>query len=220
MPRHASAPRKHYAATKSQEGAVEQKGTEQHHQGGNVTEKNGTRTEPQGTERARGDSAPEHSDGASSDGFSHIGPDDERPSAVLYASPEDELKALYLAKAGEPITVELLRAIRTNLELGGVPLGDFVAAVRKQARNKWRNPAGFLRDQSRNFRAKTRVAARPVTAAEAAARDYQCLKCFSRTPGEGAVLDGDGKPVPCTCASPEWVARQRARGIFGPEIAA
>lgn len=202
-----------------QEGAVEQKGTEQHHQEGNLTERNGTRTEPEGTEGAGDDPTPEHSGADSGAALSHIGADDEKPPAALYASPEDELKAIYEAKAGEPITVELLRAIRTNLELAGVPLGDFVAEVRKQAPNKWRNPGGFLRDLSKRFGAKTRVAGQPVTAAEAAARDYQCPKCFSRKPGEGAVLDGDCKPVPCTCASPEWIARQRARGIFEPEVA-
>ena len=124
------------------------------------------------------------------------------------------MKAIYQAQAGEAITVEVLRAIRANLELAGVPIGDFVAVVRTQGRNRWRNPAGFLRDLSKNFRARTRVAPQPVTAAEAAQRDYQCPKCFSRKPGEGAVLGGDGKPTPCTCASPEYIAKQQERGFF------
>ena len=48
------------------------------------------------------------------------------------------------------------------------------------------------------------------------AKNYQCPVCHSKTPGEGAVLIND-KSVPCECASPEWIARQRARGIFEPE---
>ena len=55
------------------------------------------------------------------------------------------------------------------------------------------------------------------TAAEAAARDYKCLRCFSRTPGESAVPSQGGKLVPCECASPEYIERQRARGVFEPE---
>jgi hypothetical protein len=219
LPPHPGAGNPQDPAGKPQQGAVEGKGTEHHHQEGNLLEKNGTRKEPEGTERARGDLAPEHSSAASGDAFSHIGADDGGHSGALYVSPEDELKAIYQAKAGEPITVELLRAIRTNLELAGVPIADFVAAVRKQAPNKWRNPPGFLRDLSKRFHAKTRVAAQPVTAAEAAARDYQCPKCFSRRQGEGAVPGCDGLPVPCTCASPEWIARQRARGLFVAETA-
>ena len=54
IPRQPPAPPQHQAAAESQEGALEQKGTEHHHQEQNGTEKNRTRrTEPQGTERAR-----------------------------------------------------------------------------------------------------------------------------------------------------------------------
>ena len=140
---------------------------------------------------------------------------DENPG-VGYASPEDELKAMYQTKAREPITTELLHAIRANLELSGVSLGDFVVEVRKHTQNAWRNPPGFLRDLSKRFRAKTRLASAPLTVAEVIAKNYQCSVCHSKTPGEGAVLI-DGKSVPCECASPEWIERQRARGIFDPE---
>lgn len=39
--------------------------------------------------------------------------------------------------------------------------------------------------------------------------NYRCGLCGSRVPGEGARLI-DGKCVPCSCASPEWIAHQRA----------
>ncbi|HEY1756158.1 MAG TPA: hypothetical protein VGG72_12225 [Bryobacteraceae bacterium] len=145
------------------------------------------------------------------------GDDADKTEGVGYASPEDELKAIYLAKASHPITVAVLDAIRVNLEVIGVSMGDFVDEVRKHAENQWRNPAGFLRDLSRRFRSKTSVAAGPVTSAEAAVRDYRCPICYSRTPGEGAVSAGEGKLAPCSCASPMWIAAQRARGVFPPE---
>jgi hypothetical protein len=146
---------------------------------------------------------------------SENGDDDEKPTPV-YASPEDELKAIYQAKTGDAITLRVLDAIRVNLEITNVAMSDFVAEVRKHAPNDWRNPAGFLRDLSKRFRAKTRPAADPVTAAEAAARAYQCSICRSRTPGEGALLQ-EGVSVPCECASQEYIARMRARGIF-PQV--
>src|SRR5258708_27846604 len=99
------------------------------------------------------------------------GDDADESPRVEYASPEDELKAIYQAKTGESITTELLHAIRVNLELSCVSLGDFVVEVTKHTENKWKNPPGFLRDFSKRFHAKTREAPRPVTAAEAASPD-------------------------------------------------
>ena len=131
-------------------------------------EKKRTRKEANGTERAGDESKTERSSaGSDTQPFLRTVDDEEKPPEV-YASPEDELKAIYQAKAGTPITIEVLSAIRENLELTAVDMGEFVAAVKKShIQNKWRNPAGFLRDFSNRFRSKTRVAARPVTAAEA-----------------------------------------------------
>jgi len=204
--------RSQLGAVKSQEGAAEPqggaaegKGIEHHHQEGKRTKKKGktekgTRTELQGTEGGRA----EYSKGS---------------SGIEYASPEDELKAIYEAKTGESISIAVLDAIRLNLELAAVPSSKFVEEIRKHAGNKWINPAGFLLDLSKKFRAKTRIAAASVTASEAAVRDYQCSICHSRVPGEGAIRR-DGVSVPCECASPEYVAHQRARGIFPPEAEA
>ena len=55
-------------------------------------------------------------------------------------------------------------------------------------------------------------------AAEAALREYQCPRCFSKKPGEGSRLV-NGKPIPCECASPEHIEYLRARGIVAPEDA-
>jgi hypothetical protein len=194
-------------ARKPQEGAAEGKGTEHHHQEGNGKEK-------KRTERARVESATRHPGAdTGSDFFPREGDDGKTPEEG-YASPEDELKALFLKKAGEPITIAVLDAIRVNLGLNGVSPGEFVAEVRKHISGQWRNPAGFLRDLSKRFRARTRAASDPVTAAEAEQRSYQCSICHSRVRGQGAVLDDDRNEVPCVCASLEWIERQRARGLF------
>src|SRR5579871_1573071 len=177
-------------AEKSHESAVEGKGREHHHQ-------EGKRTERKGTERARDELAPEDSTAGSETGSSQRKTDDEKqPTPEIYASPEDELKAIYLAKAGGPITIVVLDAIRLNVECAGLTMTEFVSEVRKHRPNEWKNPAGFLRDLSKRFRSQTRVAPRPVTAAESEARMYQCPICSSRKPGEGAILE-DGKMVPC-----------------------
>ena len=95
---------------------------------------------------------------------------------------------------------------------------DFVAEVRKHAQNPWRNPPGFLRNLSKSFLAKTRPAGAPITAAQAAERNYRCPICGSRNPGEGARLV-DGKFVPCSCATEEYISRERERprGVFAEE---
>jgi hypothetical protein len=224
-PRTKSQLRSHPDAGKPQAGAagshpsaVERKGIEHHHQEGKGTEKKRTRKEAKGTERARDESTDEHSDApeGSPEKPSRDGDDVDEPPGVRYASPEDELKAIYQAKAGEPITVVLLDAIRGNLEVTRVALADFVAEARKHLRGDWRNPAGFLRDLSKRFRLKTLAASAPISAAEALVRDYRCPACFSRIPGQGAILDGE-RSIPCTCASADWIEEMRSRGVFPPE---
>jgi hypothetical protein len=115
------------------------------------------------------------------------------------------------------MTIDVLSSIRSNLELTLVSMDDFVLEVRKHAQNDWRNPPGFLRDLSKRFRAKTRPASAPVTAAEAEEKNYRCPHCSSRVRGEGVILGANGKPAPCSCASPEYIARQRERGVFAEE---
>ena len=197
-------------ARKPQDGAVEGKGTEHHHQEGNGRGK-------KGTERADDERKSEQSSaGGSADFFQRTVDDEEKPGEA-YASPEDELKAIYVAKAGEPITVAVLDAIRVNLELNRVTMGEFVSGLRAHLAGNWKNPAGFLRDLSKKFRAKNQRASEPVTAAEAEEKNYRCEFCGSRVRGEGAILQPGGKTVPCQCASPEYIARQCARGVFAEE---
>jgi hypothetical protein len=219
LPPHFGAVNPQAPAGKPQLDAVEGKRTEHHHQEKKRKRKEQQRTEPNGTEGAREESTAERSDahsGVSSD-FPEKGDDEGEHPEGLYASPEDELKAIYQSKSGEPITIDVLSAIRSNLELRGVSLDDFVLEVRKHAKNDWRNPAGFLRDLSKRFRAKTRSACAPVTAAEAEEKNYRCPHCSSRVRGEGVILDGNGKLAPCSCASPEYIARERERGVFAEE---
>jgi len=194
-------------AGKPQEGAVEGKGTEHHHQEGNGREKNGT-------ERADDERKPAHSGAGSSADFFLRGADDEAKPPEVYASPEDELKAIFLTKAGASITVDVLDSIRLNLELNRVTMTEFVSGLRSHLAGNWKNPAGFIRSLSKKFRSKSQTASDPVTAAEAEERSYRCESCGSRVRGEGAILTPDGKPAPCECATQEYIARQRARGVF------
>jgi hypothetical protein len=213
---HPDAARSQAGAVEPQEGATEGKGIEHHHQEGNRKE---SELEQKRTERPQLKRTAVKSvalDNFRSTRFPRRADDDDKPAH--YASPDEELKAIYAAKTGRPITFEVLDAIRLNLELACVPMSDFVAEVKKHARNEWRIPAGFLRDLSRHFRSKTQTAGSPVTAAEAAEKKYQCPQCRSRVRGEGAVLDVHGKAVPCVCATEEYIARQRARGIFSEVV--
>ena len=207
--RHPGAPRQHNAAADAHEGAVERKGTEHHHQEGKGKEK-------KGTEHVDDERKPERSSAGSSAGSIQRRADDGEEPGEAYASPEDELKAIYLAKAGEPITVAVLDAIRVNLELASVTMSEFVSGLRGHLAGNWKTPAGFLRSLSKNYRAKSQPASEPITAAEAEEKNYRCQSCGSRVRGEGARLI-DGKPVPCSCASPEYIARLRARGVFPKE---
>jgi hypothetical protein len=127
------------------------------------------------------------------------------------------LKAIFLTKVGEPITIAVLDAIRLNLELNRVTMSDFVAVVRTHLGGNWDNPPGLLRYLSKNFRTQTLPASRPVTAAEAEEKNYRCPFCGSHVRGEGAILNANNKPAPCRCASPEYIARQRERGVFPAE---
>ncbi len=212
LPLHPGAGKPQEPAGKQQEGAIEGKGTEHHHQ----EEK---RKEKKGTERAGYESKPVRSSGASTADFCQRRTDDEKNPGEVYDSPEDELKAIYLAKAGEPITIAVLDVIRLNLELNRVTMGEFVSGLKTHLAGNWKNPAGFLCSLSRNFLSKSQPAADPVTAAEAADRNYRCPLCHSTVRGEGVVLGPNGKPVPCSCASPEYIERQRGRGVFAKETA-
>jgi hypothetical protein len=140
--------------------------------------------------------------------------DDDDSEPTKYASAKDELKAL-ATKAGAPLRVADLDAIEALLACRGVTWEGFVAEARRHSWGRVKNPVGFLKSLAKQFHAKTRPASPPVTAAEAEERDYKCKFCHSRILGEGAVPDGRGGFIPCTCANDEWVERQHApRGLF------
>lgn len=79
-----------------------------------------------------------------------------------YATSEDELKAIVRAKTGQDIPWKELIWIKERLELQAVSFDDFVMAVRKHARNNWKNPIGFLKFFAGNFRQNTRPASPPL----------------------------------------------------------
>jgi hypothetical protein len=144
--------------------------------------------------------------------------DDALKANLEYASPKDELKAIASAVGG-PLRVADLDAIEALLIGASISWHDFLAEVRKHAWNKVKNPVGFLKSLAKEFRRKTQLASAPVTAAEAEEKNYRCPTCGSRERGAGAVLDANGKAAPCVCASPEYIVRQRERGVFSDEAA-
>jgi hypothetical protein len=93
-----------------------------------------------------------------------------------------------------------------------------VGEVRRHAWDSIKNPVGFLKNLAKTFRARTKVTIAPKTAREIKATNYRCPICGSRTLGEGARLV-DGKISPCSCASEEYIARERIRGVFPQEKA-
>ncbi len=206
-PPHPGAANPQEPAAKPQGGAVEGKGREHHHQEGNGKE--GKRTT-----RNRVEKTTEEVSKRSSASVLLRWPDDAEPPNTIYASAEDELKAIYLNKTGEAMSVELLQLIRADLEVRSVTVSEFVTAVKKHTGNRWTNPAGFLRNFSKNFRSKTRSVTDPVTAAEAEERNYKCPSCGSRVRGEGLLLDSGQKAKPCPCASPEYIQRMREKGFL------
>jgi len=142
--------------------------------------------------------------------------DDDEPTRSEYASGREELKAIYLAKTGEHFAVSDLDAIESMLVAAGISWESFAADARGHSWGRITNPVGFLKNRAKNFRAMTLASMPPVTAAEAADRTYKCPFCDSRVRGEGVRLI-DGKLVPCSCASPEYVSHQRERGVFSEE---
>jgi len=140
---------------------------------------------------------------------------DDDSRRTEYASAKDELKALYRAKTGTAIRVSDLDAIEFTLVAAGVTWETFVVELRRHAWDRVTNPVGFLKHLSKKFRLKTQPASAPVTAAETEAKKLPVSGSTVR--GEGGVPDGNGTFVPCTCASPDWIAQQRARGVFEPE---
>jgi hypothetical protein len=171
---HPDAARSQAAAVEPQESATEGKGIEHHHQEGNRTECEITLNHAARSRVPIKAKKPKASSKVRSSVSPSTGPDDDDQNLTVYASSDEELKAIYAAKTGGPITFEVLDAIRVNLELGGIAMRDFVAEVKRHTKNEWRNPPGFLRDLSKQFRLKTRTVGSPVTAAEAAEKNYRC----------------------------------------------
>jgi len=177
-----------------------------HHQ-----EKNTERKKPWSSSTGKGSSEPKPNASRNENPDS-----DDDSKRTEYASAKDELKAIFQAKTGTAIRVNDLDAIESTLVGAGLTWEVFVDEVQGHAWKRVTNPVGFLKHFAKTFRAKTQPASAPVTSTEAAARNYQCPQCFSKKPGEGSRLEG-GTPVPCECASAEWIERQRARGVFGPD---
>lgn len=143
--------------------------------------------------------------------------DDENAAAVEYATPQDELKALILEKTGSPLPGTDLAWITEELGRRGKPLAGFVVAVRMHQKNKWKNPIGMLKSLVRKHCADAVPLAAPETKAAMEDRTYRCPDCASTKRGEGVLMTKAGV-TPCECASPEYVAKLKTRGILGAPV--
>lgn len=139
--------------------------------------------------------------------------DDEN---LEFETPWDELKYLYARKTGDAPTIDVLETVEVNLLTTGAEISAFVAEIRNNhLAGNWQNPPGLLKKLSRDFRTRARKAAPPVTAQEAADRDYRCVICGSRKRGEGMKLV-DKVWMACECATPEYVDKMREKGHLPP----
>jgi len=134
--------------------------------------------------------------------------DESKPRA--FATPTDELKAMVLEKTGKAIEQEVLDEVSSNL--GGAVTQEFVDEIKPHIGNNLTNPVGFIRKRSRR---RIRPASAPETV------KYKCSvpTCGSTVRGEGIRLV-NGRPVPCTCASPEYIRKMIAKGELCAEDAA
>ena len=102
--------------------------------------------------------------------------DGETPQTQPFASPEDELKALYEAKAKAPMPALVLRNLKENLELRQIPLAAYVREIRNHAGGRWTNPAGLLITLSREFVQRT-MPADPPQPRQAQLPSGKCPQC-------------------------------------------
>jgi hypothetical protein len=137
-----------------------------------------------------------------------------------HKNPTEELKARFLRKTGEAITIELLDAIRSNL--GGEVTEAFARELRKH-NGQFKNYPGFVRDLSAEFRFKTTKAGPAPVQSHVLQREEKCPRegCGQR-PGEGLFparhpMNPTNQPIACPCATPEFVARMVARGVLTRE---
>lgn len=140
--------------------------------------------------------------------------DDDDPR-LEFETPRDEFIYIYNKKTGKAPSVDLLETIEVNLVSKGANWIDYVAEVREShSAGDWKNPPGFHKHLSKNFRRQAAKAAAMSVQTHVLRPEQKCTKsgCGQR-PGEGLVLVA-GKFEPCECATPEFVARMEARGVL------
>ncbi|MGD1098166.1 MAG: hypothetical protein ABSB35_40030 [Bryobacteraceae bacterium] len=134
------------------------------------------------------------------EGFSKEAFTPEPSPSRLFSTPEGELIALARSKR-QILTENTLRLIRETLELRGITLESFVAAVRPHFRNAIHNPSGFLINFARNFSMLSRPAAAPPASQPVKGADTnRCEICK----GQRLVIQ-NRQFEPCAkCSTPEF----------------
>jgi hypothetical protein len=155
------------------------------------------------------------------EGAAHLG---AWHAVLMAASRAKPRRGLLLREDGRPHTPESLARVTRLPEaiveaavarLLGIGLLEVVDDDPPQTSNLPPHP-GAGNPQAPASKPQDTVLEGKGSTAEAEERDYQCPLCSSRVRGEGARLV-DGKVVPCSCASAEYVARLRERGTFARE---
>lgn len=127
---------------------------------------------------------------------SSLSDDDEKPTPE-YASPRDEVKAIYQAKTGDLPTIRFIDRIEAILTTQGKTFADYLELLKGHLGNSWKNPGGLL-----TYMAQTGFDA-AVTAPQEKPEE-KCPTCRSDD-RRGAILQ-NGAIVPCpVCSTPEWV---------------
>jgi len=145
------------------------------------------------------------------EGFPKEGSTPETSPSRLFSTPEGELIALARSKR-QILTENTLRLIRETLELRGITLESFVAAVRPHFRNAIHNPSGFLINFARNFSMLSRPASAPPASQPVKGADTnRCEICK----GQRLVIQ-NRQFEPCAkCSTPEfrqeWQQREAER---------
>jgi hypothetical protein len=151
--------------------------------------------------------------------------DDEKAKTsepTTYASPRDEIRAIYRSKAGQEISRDLLNQISETCELRGFALSRFVEELRPHVPNHWKNPAGFLTVFARKIASKasgsstTSWATAPLTVKETP----RCSKCrgIGRVDGDycdcpmGRDLQRVEQAAPAPSISPDRISGPRRIG--------
>ena len=137
------------------------------------------------------------------------------PDPGRFATAEDELKALYEAKAKTPMPALVLRNVKENLELRQIPLAVYVGEIRNHLGGQWTNPPGLLITLAKQFVQRTMLVAPPqLTQPQLGAGKALPCRC-----GGGGYVKVGAEVQHCTCLMGVECQRVDARRLRESQVA-